>query len=81
MTHFMSYRIEKEWSPGCRLRLVFTVLDEPEPNVTIRLFNNGSDVTHALDISGTNGRNRHTLEQGRKIWNRHVVAGYRRVKG
>jgi hypothetical protein len=77
----MSYSIEKEWSPGYHLCLVFTVLDEPEPNVTIRLYNNGTDVTHVLDIAGTNGRDRLTLKQGREIWNRHVVVGYRRVKG
>jgi hypothetical protein len=79
----MSYSIENEWSPlsRLRLRLVFTVLDEPEPNVTIRLFKDGTDATHALVIAGTNGRDRHTLKQGREIWNRHVVAGYRRVKG
>jgi hypothetical protein len=59
-------------------RLIFKVLDEPEPNVIVRYTENGLDFSHLMN--GADERDRRTLEQGRGIWRIHVEHGYRRVE-
>jgi hypothetical protein len=81
MTIVGTYVLEREPNDidVIRQRMVFEVLDKPEPNVVICYYRDGIDFSRF--IARAEGRDLHTLKQGREIWDIHVAVGYRRVKG